>query len=83
MQPNEQERIQRLEKLHDLFQTEGWSIFSEIMGDCREPLLNIRNVKDENDMFFRKGKVHAFDEVLGLPEMVRAELNSQDEANVI
>lgn len=79
MQPSEQERVQRLEKLHDLFQTEGWNIFAEIMGDCREPLLNIRNVKDENDMYFRKGKVHAFDEVLGLPEMVKSELVSQEE----
>ena len=61
---------QKTEQLQDMFATKGWAVLMELVEDSRKPLLDIRNVKDANDVHFRRGKVHALDALSGLPALI-------------
>jgi len=71
MEMSEEEQQQRREALHEMFQSEGWSILKEGMDKSIEALKDISLVKDESDLHFRKGKLHSLNELLFLQEQVK------------
>lgn len=71
MEMSEEEQQRRNEALHEMFQSEGWSILKEGMEKSIEALKDITYVKDEKDLHFRKGKLHSLTELIFVQEQVK------------
>ena len=57
------------ENRFSMFSTEGWKDFISDLETLREPLLNIKSIKTQDELQFRKGQIDIIDWVLGLNEM--------------
>jgi len=57
------------EERNNMFSTQGWKDFVEDVETLRKPLFNIKSVKTQDDLQFRKGQIDIIDWVLGLKEM--------------
>ena len=52
-----------------LFMQQGWKDFIEDMETLKEPLLNIKSLKTQDELQFRKGQLDILDWVLSLQDM--------------
>ena len=57
------------EERFSTFATKGWVDFIEDMKALQQPLLNIKSIKTEQELQFRKGQLDILDWVIGLQEM--------------
>jgi len=57
------------EERFETFSTQGWKDFIEDIKALQNPLLNIKSIKTEQELHFRKGQLDILDWVLGLKEM--------------
>ena len=57
------------EERNNMFSTQGWKDFIEDIETLREPLFNIKSIKTQDELQFRKGQIDIIDWVLGLKEM--------------
>jgi hypothetical protein len=53
----------------DMFSTQGWIDFITDIEELRKPLFNIKSIKTQDDLQFRKGQIDIIDWVLGLKEI--------------
>ena len=54
-----------------LFRNEGFKQLCEELDQNARQLADIQTVKDNDDLFFRKGQVAAFASILNLPETMK------------
>ena len=54
-----------------LFRNEGFKQLCEELDQNARQLADIQTVKDNGDLFFRKGQVAAFASILNLPETMK------------
>jgi hypothetical protein len=72
--------------LNDMFRTEGWKIF---LDDIRQGVANINSVemvKDEQDLYFRKGQLAVMANILNVEAQVaaaQAEAEEQEDAEAV
>ena len=72
--------------LNDMFRTEGWKIF---LDDIRQGVVNINSVemvKDEQDLYFRKGQLAVMANILNVEAQVaaaQAEAEEQEDAEAV
>ena len=65
-----------------LFMQQGWKDFIEDMETLKEPLLNIKSLKTQDELQFRKGQLDILDWVLSLQYMShKAYKELSDEVN--
>jgi hypothetical protein len=57
------------EQRNDMFSTQGWKDLVEDVENLRKPLFNIKSIKTQDELQFRKGQIDIIDWVLGLKEM--------------
>lgn len=69
---------QKLEALHEMFQSTGWHVLEEQLRDQEKLLNSIDSLTDEKQLFFAKGRLFTIKECLNLPPMVRAALEAED-----
>jgi len=53
----------------DMFSTAAWEDFINDLEKLRKPLFNIKSIKTQDELQFRKGQIDIVDWVLGLKEM--------------
>ena len=72
--------------LNDMFRTEGWKIF---LDDIRQGVANVNSVemvKDEQDLYFRKGQLAVMANILNVEAQVaaaQAEAEEQEDAEAV
>lgn len=71
---------QKLEALHEMFQSVGWDILKEQLNEQADAVSSISSVADEKQLYFNKGRLFEIKQYLALPEMVRNSLESPSEA---
>lgn len=54
------------EERFSTFATKGWVDFIEDMKALQQPLLNIKSIKTEQELQFRKGQLDILDLIIGL-----------------
>jgi len=55
----------------EMFRTEGFKQLCEELDQNARQLADIQTVKDNDDLFFRKGQVAAYASILNLPETMK------------
>lgn len=66
---------QKLEKLHDMFSGDAWEAVVEMVEEAKKGLEDINTIKNSEQLYFRQGKLQAFNEMLATPILVRAQLD--------
>lgn len=56
------------ETYFDLFASQGWKQFIEDMEAQQDLMSDIRQARDANDLYFRKGQLAILDNVVGLSQ---------------
>lgn len=70
------EDLRKLEMLHEMFQSEAWTILSEAIEQTRRALTDIRGIESAEKLYFNKGKLTMLDELAQYPHMVKGQLDN-------
>lgn len=58
-------------QMNDLFRTEGWQTFLTDLTLNAENIDSIENIKDVNELYFRKGQLNIIGSILNLEDTNR------------
>jgi hypothetical protein len=75
MTSNEVEEQKKFEAVHDMFQSSGWGYIEADIEQTVAALGDIANIKDEQSLYFRKGKIQGLRELMFLKDAVKEKLN--------
>ncbi len=65
--------------LTDLFRTEGWKIITEELAADISALTHVESIKDEQELYFRKGQLFVMKNMLNLESAIEAARTEHDD----
>lgn len=58
------------ETYFDLFASQGWKQFIEDIEENRTLVSDIQQIKDANDLYYRKGQLNALEKIVNLQDTI-------------
>ena len=58
------------ENYFDLFASQGWKQFIEDIEENRTLVSDIHQIKDANDLYYRKGQLNALEKIVNLQDTI-------------
>lgn len=65
--------------LSDMFRSEGWKILTQELADDIDNLTHVESIKDEQELYFRKGQLLVIKNMLNLESTLEAAREDNDD----
>ena len=75
----DKETEQYFNHLSDMFRSEGWKILTKELEEDADNLTHIESIKDEQELYFRKGQLLVIKNMLTLEATIEAAREDNDD----
>ena len=76
----EQEDEKYYAAMKEMFNSEGWTYFTEELRENAHVISDLQNVSDEKDLFHKRGKLDTIGLILNFPDTIKRAEEEQDES---